>query len=138
MKTRHIILLVALTLAIVVLVSFIGDLSTYETVGSAKAKPGRFVHIVARLDKSRPIEYNALKNPNHLSFMVVDSLGQSIEVVYNHVRPDNLERSEKLVLKGIVRDDRFECSEILMKCPSKYKDNPVQVEEGLANPQSGS
>lgn len=125
-------------LAIVVLVSFIGDLSTYETVGSAKAKPGRFVHIVARLDKSRPIEYNALKNPNHLSFMVVDSLGQSIKVVYNHARPDNLERSEKLVLKGIVRGDRFECSEILMKCPSKYKDKPVQGEEGLTNPQAGS
>ena len=32
--------------------------------------------------------------------------------------------SERLVLKGKVQGDVFECSAIVLKCPSKYKDNP--------------
>ena len=35
-----------------------------------------------------------------------------------------MEKSERLVLKGKVQDDHFECKDILMKCPSKYKDAP--------------
>jgi cytochrome c-type biogenesis protein CcmE len=38
--------------------------------------------------------------------------------------PTDMDKSERLVLKGRVNGDVFECSSISLKCPSKYKDNP--------------
>jgi cytochrome c-type biogenesis protein CcmE len=131
MKNSHIILLVFIVAAISVLISFMGSLSTYETVNSARSKAGKFVHLIAKLDPSQPIEYDAIHNPNYLSFTAVDSLGTSVKVVYRNAKPDNLETSERLVLKGAIKEDHFECKEILMKCPSKYKDDPKVIEKTL-------
>lgn len=131
MKNFHIIILVFIVAAVATLASFIGNLSTYDTVSSARKKPGKFVHLIAALDRSSPIEYDPLKNPNYITFTVIDSLGGSIKVVYRNAKPENLEISEKLVLKGAIVDDLFECKEILMKCPSKYKDEPGNAEKYL-------
>jgi cytochrome c-type biogenesis protein CcmE len=122
MKSISIILLVLIVVAIAVLISFMGSLSTYDTVQSAKRNPGAFVHLVASLDHRQPIEYDALKDPNYLSFTVVDTLGHRVKVVYRNARPENLETSERLVLKGAIKSGYFECTEIVMKCPSKYKE----------------
>lgn len=136
MKKTHIVLLVLIVAAIAALISLmpksgVESLSSYETIASAKAKEGRFVHIVAKLDKTQPIEYDAIKNPNHLIFTAVDSLGGSVKVVYNNAKPDNLEHSERLVMKGKIQGDKFECNEILMKCPSKYTDDPTRIQQSL-------
>lgn len=108
-----------------------GSLTTYDTVNSAKNKPGKFVHLVAKLDHTKPIEYDAIKNPNYLSFTAIDSLGGTIKVVYNNAKPENLEQSTRLVLKGSMEDEHFACKEILMKCPSKYKDDMKAAEKNL-------
>jgi cytochrome c-type biogenesis protein CcmE len=130
MKKIHIVLLVAIAITIGVLVSFMGTLTTYETVAGAKKKAGRSVSLIARLDRSQPIEYDH-KNPNYLSFVAVDSLGGSVKVVYNHPKPDNLEHSERLVLKGKIENNVFHCDNILLKCPSKYKDDMNQAKKNL-------
>jgi cytochrome c-type biogenesis protein CcmE len=130
MKKLHIVLLVLIAAAIAVLISFLKTTTTYDTVATAKSKPGKFVHLIAKLDNNQPLEYDALNNPNYLSFSVVDSLGGKVKVVYHSPKPDNLEHSERLVLKGAMKDDLFECKEILMKCPSKYKDD-VKINEAL-------
>ena len=124
MKKSHIILLVLIAASIVVLISYTGDLSSYETVSSAKQKPGKFLNLIVKMDKSVPVEYNPVKDPNLLKFGVQDSLGNKIKVVYHNTMPTDMEKSERLVLKGKVQGDVFECSSIVMKCPSKYKDNP--------------
>ena len=124
MKKTHIILLVLIAVAIVVLISYTGDLSSYETVGSAKQKQGKFLNLIVKVDKTVPIEYNPVKDPNYLKFGVQDSLGGKISVVYHNTMPTDMEKSERLVLKGKVQGDVFECSSIVLKCPSKYKDNP--------------
>ncbi len=129
MKKSHIILLVLIAAAIVVLISYTGDLSSYETVGSAKQKPGKFLNLIVKMDKSVPVEYNPVKDPNLLKFGVQDSLGGRIMVVYHNTMPTDMEKSERLVLKGKVQGDVFECSSIVMKCPSKYKDNPEANKE---------
>ncbi len=133
MKNIQIIILAFLVAAIATLVSFMGNLTTYDTVASARKKAGQFVHLVARLDRTRPVEYDAVKNPNYLSFRAVDSLGAVVKVVYRNAKPENLEVSERLVLKGAIQNDHFECKEILMKCPSKYKDDRKQSEKNLPN-----
>jgi cytochrome c-type biogenesis protein CcmE len=133
MKKTHIVLLVLIVAAIAVLISFLQVSTTYDTIEMAKSKPGKFVHIVGKLDRGQPVEYDAVKNPNYLRFSIVDSLGGSVDVVYNNAKPDNLEHSERLVLKGTIKDDYFECKEILMKCPSKYTDDPNRIQQSINN-----
>ncbi|ULQ57814.1 cytochrome c maturation protein CcmE [Flavihumibacter rivuli] len=124
MKKTHIIILIFIAIAIAVLISFMGDLTTYDTVASAREKEGKFVHLIAKLDKSQPVEYDAVKNPNYMRFVAVDTLGNSTPVIYHNAKPTDFEKSERLVLKGTMKDGTFECKEMLMKCPSKYKDDP--------------
>lgn len=133
MKKIHIILLVLIAGAIAVLISFLKESTTYDTIDSAKAKPGKFVHVIAKLDHSEPIVYDAINNPNYLSFTAVDSLGEKVKVVYHNAKPDNLESSERLVLKGDYENNHFECKEIMMKCPSKYKDDMQAAEKNIQN-----
>ncbi len=129
MKKTHLVLLVLIAAAIVVLISYTGDLSSYETIGSAKQKEGKFVNLIVKMDKSVAFQYDPVKDPNLLQFNVQDSLGGKIAVVYHNTMPTDMEKSERLVLKGKVQGDHFECSAIVMKCPSKYKDNPNTMKE---------
>lgn len=130
MKTSHILILVIIAIAIGILISTMSDLSTYDTIDSAKGKPGKFLHLIAKLDtsKGKEIEYDAMKNPNYLSFHIIDSLGGSTRVVYMKGKPPtDMERSERMVLKGKMTDSAFLCDDILIKCPSKYIDDKAKI-----------
>ncbi len=131
MKKTHIILLVGIAALIIALVSFSSDFSTYDTIGSAKQKQGTFVHIIAKLDRSEPVQYDPIKNPNYLSFYAVDSLGGKTKVVYNNSMPADLTKSERIVMTGKMAGDHFACKDILLKCPSKYKDDKKELEKGV-------
>ena len=131
MKKTHIIALVLIAAAITVLISYTGNLTTYETIASARQKQGKFVNLIAKLDKSQPMEYDAVKNPNYLAFTAVDTLGNVVKVVYHNTKPTDMEKSERIVLKGKMQDDHFECKDILLKCPSKYKDDVKVVSDNV-------
>lgn len=134
MKKLQIIILVFIAAAIAVLISFMGDLSTYETIASAKQKPGKTVTIIAHLDNSIPMDYDPLKNPNYVSFHISDTLGNKAKVVYYYEKPYDLEKAERITLKGKMNGDVFEITRkdgILLKCPSKYKDDPNTAKKGL-------
>jgi cytochrome c-type biogenesis protein CcmE len=126
MKVISIILLVLIATTIAVLLSYLNASATYDTVDTAIAKSGKYVHLMARLDKSQPVEYDAIKDPNYLSFTAVDTLGKSVKVIYHNPKPENFEISERLVLKGKYKNGLFECQSIQTKCPSKYKEETVQ------------
>jgi cytochrome c-type biogenesis protein CcmE len=123
MKKLHIFLLVGVAVAIAIMISYTADLTTYDTIASAQQKPGTYVHLIAKLDKEKPIEYDPLHNPNYCAFTVVDSLGGVVKVISNKPKPADLEMSERVVLKGRMKEDGFHCDDILLKCPSKYKDD---------------
>ncbi|MCO6498513.1 MAG: cytochrome c maturation protein CcmE [Chitinophagaceae bacterium] len=131
MKTSSIIILIAIAAAIGGLLMYSVDFSTYDTIQSAKEKQGEYVHLIAKLDKTKPIEYDALKDPNYLTFFAVDSLGSSAKVVYFNPKPADLEKSERVVLKGRMEGDVFQCDNILLKCPSKYKDEKSVLESNI-------
>ncbi len=133
MKRTHIILLIAIAFAIGALLMLSADFSTYDTIDSARQKQGKFVHLIARLDRSVPLEYDPANNPNYLSFTAVDSLGGRTKVVYHNTKPTELEHSERIVLKGKMQGDVFECRDILLKCPSKYKDDKKQLEKTVTS-----
>lgn len=135
MKKLHIIILVFIAAAIAVLISFMGDLTTYETIASARQQPGKTVTIIAHIDNSQPLEYDPLKNPNFLSFHISDTLGNKAKVVYHFEKPYDLEKAERITLKGKMNGDVFEITRkdgILLKCPSKYKDDPNMARKSLS------
>ena len=137
MKKTHIIILVSIAALIVPLIVFsAGDFSTYETISSAKNKQGKYVHLIAKLDKTMPVEYDAVNNPNYLSFYAVDSLGGKTKVVFHNSKPTDLEKSERIVMKGSMKGDHFECKDILLKCPSKYKDDKKVLEKTVTEQQN--
>ena len=131
MKSSHIFILAGIAIAIGALLMYSVDFSTYDTIESARQKQGKYVHLIAKLDRTQPVLYDAIKDPNYLSFYAVDSIGGSTRVVYRNAKPPELEQSERVVLKGKMQGDIFECDNILLKCPSKYKDEKKQLEKSV-------
>ncbi|HVU55468.1 MAG TPA: cytochrome c maturation protein CcmE [Puia sp.] len=134
MKKVQIIILVAIAASIAVLISWMGNLSSFETIASARQKPGKTVTLIARMDQQQPVVYDPVKNPNYFSFYIRDTVGQTVKVVYHFEKPYDLEKAEKITLKGKMNGDVFEISQrngIQLKCPSKYKDDPNMAKKEL-------
>ena len=138
MKKSHIIILVGIAVLIGGLLAYSSDFSTYDTVDSARHKQGKFVHLIAKLDKTKPVEYDPINNPNYLAFYAVDSLGGQTKVIYRNSKPADLEKSERIVMKGKMQADHFECNDILLKCPSKYKDDKQQLQKNMEEQASST
>lgn len=110
--------------AIAGLLAFMGDVTSYETVASAREQQGKTVTVIARLETGS-LRYDPAVNPNYLAFIAKDTLGQSMPVAYYFEKPVDIEKSERIVLKGKMENGIFQIrdkSGILLKCPSKYKD----------------
>jgi len=122
MKKLHIFGLVLIAGAIAALLTLMDDISTYDSIESAKKKEGKFVHIIAKVDTTKPVIYDPIKDPNYLAFTAVDSLGHSAPVVYRNSKPIDFEKSQRVVMKGMMEGETFECKEMVLKCPSKYTD----------------
>ncbi len=64
-----------------------------------------------------------IDNDNNLfAFFMKDAAGTEIKVVYKGTIPNNFESSTSVVVTGKYRNDQFEATEILTKCPSKYEE----------------
>ncbi|HEU0063700.1 MAG TPA: cytochrome c maturation protein CcmE [Flavisolibacter sp.] len=135
MKKTQIVLLILVIGGIVGMSFFIKDLTTQETFDSAQKK-AKYVVVKVKLDKSVPIEFDGLKNPNLTVFYAVDHNGKRSKVLYTNSKPQDMEKSDGIDLNGYMRNGYFECNKIQMKCPSKYKDDMKAAQENL--PSGGS
>ena len=120
MKTIHIVILLVLVIAVAVVVTTLTDSSTYSNFSEASATPGKEFHIIGRLDKNKSIDYDATINVNRFSFFLIDDKGLEKKVVYNNPKPQDFEKSEKVVVIGSMKNDEFLATSLLLKCPSKY------------------
>ncbi len=139
MKKVHIIGLGIIAVAIGIIISMASDYSSYETFSSAKLKTGKDFQIVGTLDKTHELEYDAEKDPNYFSFVLKDKNSEACKVVFHGAKPQDFERSESIVLTGRMNGDFFDASHILMKCPSKYKNDKLDInnyQEVDATPKS--
>jgi cytochrome c-type biogenesis protein CcmE len=128
MRKSAIIGLITIAICVCFLVSLNADTSNYSTFKEA-SKDSREFHVMGYWEKSKGMYYDALKDANHFSFYMKDQKGGVNKVVYSGTKPQDFERSEKLVLIGKMTGDTFYASKILMKCPSKYNDNLVEVNQ---------
>jgi cytochrome c-type biogenesis protein CcmE len=138
MKKVHIFGIVIIAVAIAVIMSTAGDASSYVTFKEAAqlAANGKDkkVHVVGTLKKDNAgqiigMQYQPQIDPNYFSFRLVDQNNEEKEVVYSSPKPQDFERSEQIVIIGSMHNDRFVADKILMKCPSKYQENEIKVEE---------
>jgi len=58
---------------------------------------------------------------------MLDNNGESRKVIMKQAKPQDFERSESIVVTGELKNEVFVADEILMKCPSKYKDDEVRI-----------
>lgn len=56
-----------------------------------------------------------------LLFAMVNEDGETMQVVYDGVKPGNFEEAVQIVAIGRYRDDAFHAEQLLVKCPSKYQ-----------------
>jgi cytochrome c-type biogenesis protein CcmE len=129
MKRIHIILLIVVALSIGVIIAMSGDYTTYADFIQAKQKEGKAVNVVGYLVKEKEIIYDPQKDPNFFAFTMTDKEGNECKVIYKGSKPQDFERSEQLVVKGKMEGEVFKCSEIAMKCPSKYVNDEIQLNE---------
>lgn len=127
MKKSYIVGIVLIAIAFAVIISTVSNSSTYATFSTAADHEGKTFHVVGKLNKEKPYEYNPEVNANIFGFYLVDTEGAEIKVLYNGTKPQDFEKSEQVVIVGKMSGDKFHASEILMKCPSKYNSNDVQA-----------
>ena len=61
------------------------------------------------------------------SFIMIDDKGKEQKVFYNEPMPSDFTRSEKVVVIGSYENEDFKASKILLKCPSKYQEQKINV-----------
>jgi cytochrome c-type biogenesis protein CcmE len=130
MKTIHIILILVVVIIVAVVITTLSDASTYSNFSEAGRKPGKEFHIIGKLDKAKPIEYDAQKNANQFSFYLVDEKGTEKKVVYNNSKPQDFEKSDQVVIIGSMVNEEFIARSLLLKCPSKYNSKKVPEKFG--------
>ena len=130
MRRSHIIALIIIAVAIAALVGALNDSSSYADLEEAFSNPQEEFHVVGVLDRSQPIVYEPSINASLTRFTMTDLTGRSCEVSLAMAKPNDLERSERLVLIGKAgADGRFMAKDMLLKCPSKYnEENQVTAE----------
>jgi cytochrome c-type biogenesis protein CcmE len=136
MKRTHIIALIFIVISIAMIIASTIDYSTYETFSSAEKNNGKEFHIVGELVKDEELFYDPVKDPNYFSFYLKDKNGDERKVVFKGSKPQDFERSESIVLTGKMNGDEFAASKILIKCPSKYIQDELEVTEVTANSNS--
>jgi len=126
MKKVYIVAILMVAAAIVLLTTAAEDMSTYATFDAA-ARSGDRVKIAGQLAKDKEMYYDPAKDPNYFSFYIKDTEGEERKVVLLSGKPQDFELSEQIVLTGQMKGDEFVATDMLMKCPSKYKDEEVYI-----------
>ena len=134
MKKSHILIIVVIAAAIAIIVTTAGDASTYVTFDQAydlsSAGNKKDIHVVGQLKKDgggHVIGITEGADKVSFSFLMIDDNGKEQKVEYNQPMPPDFTRSEKVVVIGSYDGEMFRASKILLKCPSKYQEQNVNV-----------
>ncbi|MEM6644169.1 MAG: cytochrome c maturation protein CcmE [Bacteroidota bacterium] len=131
MKKKHIAAIVVIAIAISIIISMAGDASTYVTFQEARTLSdqgyNKSIHVVGSLPKTMRGEIVGIReSPDKLSFRfdMIDENGFRQEVLYANPVPADFTKSEQVVIIGAYNGKYFIAEEILLKCPSKYEEEP--------------
>jgi cytochrome c-type biogenesis protein CcmE len=142
MKKSHIIGLIIIGIAIFFIISTVGDASTYVAFKDARLMAtegnGSSIHVVGKLVKGSDgqalgLKYDPKVDPNSIEFLMTDTLNAQERVILNQPKPQDLEKSEMLVVVGKMNLEKkcFEADQVLLKCPSKYNNTELKGQASL-------
>jgi len=115
-RRNLIISIVVILISILIFVLLLKSGVEYSTFEEAKST-GKKVQVIGIVLKQYKTDYKG----GVFEFYMSDGNTSPVKVIYKGAIPQSFDIAEKIVVKGIMRDNYFECSEILTKCPSKYE-----------------
>lgn len=131
MKTKYIASIIVIAVAIVIIMTMAGDASSYVTFDEAKELSTKgfkkSIHVVGELPRSSTGEIIGIEeSPDKLSFkfQMVDENGFIQQVLHSNPIPTDFAKSEQVVIIGSYNGENFIAEKILLKCPSKYQEEP--------------
>ena len=132
MKKSNIIGLVVIAIAIAVILSTRESASAYvsfdEAYSMSSDGDANSIHVVGELKKNSIgdiVGVNPSADMLSVRFVLVDDQ-QKEEIVYlNQPMPSDLLRSDKVVVIGGYKNDKFVADKVLLKCPSKYEETAL-------------
>ncbi len=63
-----------------------------------------------------------------LRFAIADESGGQLPIVFYGPRPDNFQRAASAIVEGeLLPDGTFQAETLLLKCPSRYEEDPEEV-----------
>ena len=128
MKPIHIVALLVLAGGVAALTMQAKDVSTYATFTDATTALSK-VKVAGKLIKNKPMVYDPVANPNLFTFYLKDQNGKEVLVNLLKPKPQDFELSEQVVVTGEMQGEAFVANEVLMKCPSKYKDEEIYMKK---------
>ena len=134
MKKSHIIGIGIIAIAVMIIMITAGDASTYVSFSEARAMSdkgnNKKIHVVGQLKRDADGEVIGVEpsaDKLTVSFMMIDNNLQEQQVFYNEPMPADLLRSEQVVVIGSYQNDLFIADNILLKCPSKYQEEEINM-----------
>jgi cytochrome c-type biogenesis protein CcmE len=113
------------------------DASTYVTFDQAYqlASNGskNSIHVVGELKKDAEGHVVGImpgEDRVSFSFIMIDENKKEQLVIYKEPMPQDFTHSEKVVVIGSYSGDTFIAEKILLKCPSKYQEQKLNVKVG--------
>lgn len=104
------------------------DIATYSTFAQAQNVEGK-IKVAGQLVLDKEMYYDAEKDPNYFTFHIKDVEGTEKKVILYGSKPQDFELSEQIVLTGKMTGDDFVATDMLTKCPSKYKEDEIFIRE---------
>lgn len=130
MNKYNIIAGILILVSIGIFFSMSKDVSTYSDFAEATSSHQR-VKVAGLLAKEKEMYYNPTENPNYFSFYMRDPKGIEKKVVLLQGKPQDFDRSEQIVVTGEMKGEEFVANEVLLKCPSKYKDEEIYMKKQI-------
>ena len=135
MKKTHIIAIILLAIAAAIIFTTGEEASEYvdfeKAYNLSKSGKETKIHVVGTLKKDAQgnilgMKYNPVENPNYFEFVLLDEKQKEETFYYFAQKPADLEKSEKVVIIGNYKNEKFVVNQILLKCPSKYEKDEIK------------
>lgn len=109
---------VGIVFIVIALFSLDSSKIEYSDFKSAQ-NSGKIVQIIGAWEKVKPYEYDTKSNT--FTFDLKDEKQNTATVIFKGSKPNNFDIAPMVVVKGKYTGGKFEASEVLTKCPSKYQ-----------------
>jgi cytochrome c-type biogenesis protein CcmE len=99
-----------------------GGVTPYVGFSEARAAKGN-VQVMGEI-LAQQTSYDA--RSGSFSFFIIDANGDRMKVVYDGTKPGNFDQATSVVCIGRYADEVFHADKLLIKCPSKYAEEPTE------------